>query len=97
MRKTATRLVALLAFLAMGAGTAFAQVSIQLNWDTNNRPYYWDANHHRHYMTISQAQAWYQKRDPNYWRAHRQSWNSGNYSNWGHQWQQNHHVNMNGH
>jgi len=91
MKKTAARLVALVALFTMGAGPALAQVSVQLYWDTNNRPYYWDAGHHRHYMSISQAQTWYQKRDPQYYRAHRQDWNNGNYSNFDHQWRQHHH------
>jgi len=91
MKKTAARLVALLALFAMGAGPALAQVSVQLYWDTNNRPYYWDAGHHRHYMSVTQAQTWYQQRDPQYYRAHRQDWNNHNYSQWDHQWRQAHH------
>lgn len=91
MKKTAARLVALLALFAMGAGPALAQVSVQLYWDTNNRPYYWDAGHHRHYMSVTQAQTWYQQRDPQYYRAHRQDWNNHNYSQWDHQWRQSHH------
>ena len=95
MKKTAARLLALFAFLAMGVGPAMAQVSVQLYWDTNNRPYYWDANHHRHYMSVSQAQTWYQKRDPAYWRAHRSDWRNGNYSTWDQQWHQTRHPNYN--
>ena len=101
MKKTAARLVALFAFLAMGVAPAFAQVSVQLYWGTNNQPYYFDAHHHRHYMSVNQAQAWYQQHDPKYWRAHQREWNNGNYSNFGRQWSQYHHQNynyqMNGH
>jgi len=95
MKKTAARLIALFAFLTMGVAPALAQVSVQLYWDTNNRPYYWDGTHHRHYMSVNQAQVWYQQRDPNYWQSHRSAWNNGNYSNFDHQWRQYHHGNYN--
>lgn len=95
MKKTAARLIALFAFLTMGVAPALAQVSVQLYWDTNNRPYYWDSGHHRHYMSVSQARSWYQQRDPNYWRQHQRDWNNGNYNNFDHQWRQYHHSNYN--
>ena len=95
MKKTALRLIAFAAFLAMGVAPALAQVSVQLYWDTNNRPYYTDSHHHRHYMSVNQARSWYQKRDPAYFRAHQRQWNNGNYSNWNNQWRQYHNQNYN--
>jgi hypothetical protein len=95
MKKTATRFVALLGLFVMGAIPALAQVSVQLYWN-NNRPYYWDSMHHRHYVSVGYAQTWYQKRDPQYWRAHQQQWRQGNYGAFDNQWHHDHQNTMRG-
>lgn len=94
MKNIAMRLVAVfaLAGFLLPAIPAAAQVgaSVQIYWN-NNQPYYYDQNHHRHYMSVNQAQVWYQRHDPTYWRRHQREWQQGHYSQWNQQWRSYHH------
>ena len=61
----------------------------QIYWNSD-RPYYYDNDHHRHYMSTTQAQRWYQHNDPDYYRRHQNDWRQGNYQDWDRSWQHAH-------
>ncbi|MBV8148475.1 MAG: hypothetical protein JO092_05230 [Candidatus Eremiobacteraeota bacterium] len=62
---------------------------VQVYWN-GDRPYYYDTNHDRHYVSVYQAQQWYQRRDPDYWRQHHDDWRQGNYQQWDRDYERNH-------
>ena len=63
----------------------------RIYWN-NDRPYTYDTEHHRHYMTVDKAQAWYEQHDPKYWREHQSDWRTSNYNSWDRDWRQYHNV-----
>jgi hypothetical protein len=92
MRRTLVQLAAatgLLGWLVLVSAPVAAQVSLNIQFN-GNRPYYIDAQRHRHYMTEAQARDYYRKHDPHWYAAHQRDWQS-NRGKFSQDWHHDHH------